>query len=517
MSFLQYPGRAALAALLVAALATPAAPFAAEPALPAQSTPEGHQAGGQSGAPKAQPGAPAAVPSPVAPSQVGRGVVPPGAATQTVPSFVALAKTLQDSVVNVQVKGKTTEARPGRRGEQPPFPFGPGPNPFGGPRTPRTPTPRQGLGSGFIVSPDGFILTNNHVVEDADQVEVTLRDEREFKAKIIGRDPKTDIALIKIEVANQQLPAMRLGDSDRLEVGEWVLALGNPFGLDHSVTAGIISAKGRVIGAGPYDEFLQTDAAINPGNSGGPLVNMAGEVVGINTAIVAQGQGVGFAIPVNVAKRLLPELRDKGSVSRGWLGVVIQRLTPELAKGFNITDDKGALIADVMKGSPAEKAGVRRGDVVVAFNGTDVKEVTDLTRRVASTPIGSQAKLTVIRDGKRVEVPITLGEMPNETRQASVEPQDKPLGMALSEITPELARQLELDGQSGVVVTDVDEDSPAARAGIQEGDVIQEVNRQKIASVQELQTALKGGDGKDPVLVLVKREDGAFYLPIERQ
>jgi serine protease Do len=513
----------------VAALALAAAlvaPAAAQ-VQPAQSTPEGHAPGDQSGA---QPGAkPAASPGQVppgqgqvqpgqqvAPSQVGRGIVPPGGVTQTVPSFVALAKALQDSVVNVQVKGKSEARQNNRRGgETPPFPFGPGP--FGGPRGPRGPMPRQGLGSGFIVSEDGFIVTNNHVVEDADEVEVTLKDEREFKAKIVGRDPKTDIALIKIDVPNAKLPAVRLGDSDRLEVGEWVLALGNPFGLDHSITAGIISAKGRVIGAGPYDEFLQTDAAINPGNSGGPLVNMAGEVVGINTAIVAQGQGVGFAIPINVAKTLLPQLRDKGSVSRGWLGVVIQRLTPELAKGFNIAEDRGALIADVMKGSPAEKGGLKRGDVVVEFNGQEVKEVTDLTRRVASTAIGSEAKLTVIRDGKRITVPIQLGEMPNETRQAKVEPKEKPLGMALQDLTPELARQLDIDEQSGVVVTDVDEDSPAARAGIQEGDVIQEVNRQRVTSVKELESALSGAQGGGTVLVLVKREDGAFYLPIERQ
>ncbi len=464
-------------------------------------------------APAAQSGATAPAAQPA-----GRGSVPPGAPVQTVPSFVTLAKTIENSVVNVQVKGKAPEVRPGRRGEAPPFPFGPGPNPFGGPRTPRGPMPRQGLGSGFIVSEDGFILTNNHVVEAADEVRVKLSDEREFKATIIGRDPKTDLALIKIEVPNTKLPAMTLGDSDRLEVGEWVLAVGNPFGLDHSVTAGIISAKGRVIGAGPYDEFLQTDAAINPGNSGGPLVNMKGEVVGINTAIVAQGQGVGFAIPINVAKTLLPQLRDRGMVSRGWLGVVIQRLTPELAKGFNIPEDKGALVADVMKGSPAEQGGLKRGDVVVEFNGQEIKEVTDLTRRVAAAPIGAEAKVTVLRDGKRVTVPIMLGEMPGETKQAKAEePASKPLGMSLQELTPELARQLEIEEEAGVVVIDVEQDSPAARAGIQEGDVIQEVNRRRVAKVEDVESAISSAQGAQPVLVLVKREDGAFYLPIERQ
>ncbi|HEX7126625.1 MAG TPA: DegQ family serine endoprotease [Thermodesulfobacteriota bacterium] len=447
----------------------------------------------------------------------GRGSVPQGGAVQTVPSFVSLARAIENSVVNVQVRSKTPETRPGR--QTPPFPFGPGPNPFGVPRTPRSPIPRQGLGSGFIVSEDGYILTNNHVVEDAEEVKVRLRDEREFTARIIGRDPKTDLALIKIDVPDTKLPAVTFGDSDRLEVGEWVLAVGNPFGLDHSVTAGIISAKGRVIGAGPYDEFLQTDASINPGNSGGPLVNMRGEVVGISTAIVAQGQGVGFAIPINIAKSLLPQLRDKGSVSRGWLGIVIQRLTPELARGFNVPEDRGALVADVMKGSPAEKGGLKRGDVVVSFNGDEIKEVTDLTRRVAAAPIGSEAKVTVIRDGQRVELPITLGEMPNETQQASVEeePSSRPLGMALQELTPELARQLEIDEESGVVVTDVDQDSPAARAGIQEGDVIQEVNRRRVATVADVEAALSAAQGAQPVLVLVKRDDGAFYLPIERQ
>ncbi|HEY8369522.1 MAG TPA: DegQ family serine endoprotease [Thermodesulfobacteriota bacterium] len=453
-----------------------------------------------------------------APAQAaGRGSVPPGGAVQTVPSFVSLAKAIENSVVNVQVRSKSPEAR--LRRQAPPFPFGPGPGPFGGPRTPRSPIPRQGLGSGFIVSEDGYILTNNHVVEDAEEVKVRLRDEREFTARIVGRDPKTDLALIKIDVPDTKLPAVTFGDSDQLEVGEWVLAVGNPFGLDHSVTAGIISAKGRVIGAGPYDEFLQTDASINPGNSGGPLVNMRGEVVGISTAIVAQGQGVGFAIPINVAKSLLPQLRDKGSVSRGWLGIVIQRLTPELARGFNVPEDRGALVSDVMKGSPAEKGGLKRGDVVVAFNGEPIKEVTDLTRRVAAAPIGSEAKVTVIRDGQRIELPITLGEMPSETRQASVEeePSSRLLGMALQELTPELARQLELDEESGVVVTDVDQDSPAARAGIQEGDVIQEVNRRRVATVQDVEAAISAAKEAQPVLVLVKRDDGAFYLPIERQ
>ncbi len=449
------------------------------------------------------------------------GIVPPGAPMQTVPSFVALARAVEPSVVNVQVKGKAQEGRGGRREIQPPSPFGPGPGPGpfggpGGPRGPRAPTPRQGLGSGFIVSDDGFIITNNHVVEDADEIKVTLVDERDFKARVIGRDSKTDIALIKIDVPGVKLTPVKLGDSDKLEVGEWVLAVGNPFGLDHSVTAGIISAKSRVIGAGPYDDFLQTDASINPGNSGGPLVNMMGEVVGISTAIVAQGQGVGFAIPINVAKQLLPQLREKGMVSRGWLGVVIQRVTPELAKGFNLPEDKGALIADVMKGSPAEKAGLKRGDVVVEFNGTVIKEVNDLTKRVAASAIGSEARVTVIRDGKRVMVPVALGEMPAEPREAKAEPAERRLGMSLQELTPELARQLELKEQTGVVVTDVEQDSPAARAGIEQGDIIQEVNRQRVASVKDFEAALSKSAGNDPVLVLVKRDEGAFYLPIQR-
>ncbi len=488
-----------LAAVATAgALGLPAAPLAAGP-LPAV-----QPAGGES-----QSGAPS-------PSQPRAGTLPPGAPVQTVPSFVALAKAIEPSVVNVQVKGKAAERRAGRREIQPPFPFGPGPGPFGGPRTPRGPIPRQGLGSGFIVSEDGYILTNNHVVEGADEITVTLIDEREFKARVVGRDPKTDIALIKIDVPDRKLVPVKLGDSDALQVGEWVLAVGNPFGLDHSVTAGIISAKSRVIGAGPYDDFLQTDASINPGNSGGPLINMAGEVVGINTAIVAQGQGVGFAIPINVAKQLLPQLRDKGTVSRGWLGIVIQRITPELAKGFNLPDDKGALIADVMKGSPAEKGGLKRGDVVVGFNGATIKEVNDLTKLVAAAQIGSQAQVTVIRDGKRLTIPVTLGEMPTEPREAAVETPEKRLGMSLQDLTPELARRLEIEEESGVVVTDVEEESPAARAGIEQGDIIQEVNRQRVASVKEFEEALSKSAADAPVLVLVKRDEGAFYLPIER-
>jgi serine protease Do len=251
---------------------------------------------------------------------------------------------------------------------------------------------QRSLGSGFIIDRDGYILTNNHVVEKAQSIKVRLSDEKEYDAKVVGRDPKTDIALIKINT-RQNLPVAPLGDSDSLEVGDWLIAIGNPFGLEHTVTAGIVSAKGRVIGAGPYDDFIQTDASINPGNSGGPLFNLNGEVVGINTAIVSGGQGIGFAIPINVAKELLPQLKTKGRVVRGWLGVMIQKVTPEIAKGFGLKESEGALVSDVMEGSPAEKAGIKRGDVIVSYNGKRIKEMDQLPKLVGTTEVGKKVKV----------------------------------------------------------------------------------------------------------------------------
>ncbi|MGQ3686009.1 MAG: S1C family serine protease [Candidatus Loosdrechtia sp.] len=269
---------------------------------------------------------------------------------------------------------------------------------------------QRSLGSGFIIDKEGFIITNNHVVERANEIVVKLADGREFKAKVVGRDPKTDIALIKISSLLRSFPALPIGDSDAMRVGDWVLAVGNPFGLEHTVTKGIISATGRVIGAGPYDSFLQTDAPINPGNSGGPLINLKGEAIGINTAIVAAGQGIGFAIPINMAGSIVNQLKERGRVARGWIGVSIQTVTPEIAEYFELKETKGILIGDVVPGGPADKAGIRRGDIIVRFDGKEIKDISDLPRIVAETPVGNMVDVVLLRGGEEIRKRVKVEE-----------------------------------------------------------------------------------------------------------
>jgi len=279
--------------------------------------------------------------------------------------------------------------------------------------TPQRDFVQRSLGSGFIIDKDGHIITNNHVIEGASEIRVRLSTEKEFDAEIIGRDSKTDLALIKIKSWND-LPVVELGDSDKVEIGEWVMAIGNPFGLSQTVTVGIVSAKGRVIGSGPYDDFIQTDASINPGNSGGPLFNIKGEVVGINTAIVASGQGIGFAIPINVAREIIPQLKKKGKVTRGGIGVYVQKMTPELAKSFGLEKGEGALVADVIAGGAAETAGIRRGDVIIRFDGKDVHEMNELPRIVAATPVGKEVEVEILREGKPLKLKLKVGELKEE-------------------------------------------------------------------------------------------------------
>ncbi|MCX8022002.1 MAG: DegQ family serine endoprotease [Syntrophorhabdaceae bacterium] len=437
------------------------------------------------------------------------------------PSFSELIKMIKPSVVNIStttiVKGPDLHER---------F-FGPS-NPFRdffgddfyekffGDR-PRREFKTRSLGSGFIIDRDGYILTNNHVVEKATSIKVKLSDDKEYDAKVIGRDPKTDIALIKIN-AKQNLPVATLGDSDKLEVGDWVIAIGNPFGLEHTVTAGIVSAKGRVIGAGPYDDFIQTDASINPGNSGGPLFNLKGEVVGLNTAIVSGGQGIGFAIPINVAKEMLTQLKTKGKVVRGWLGVVIQRVTPEIAKGFGLKESEGALVSDVMEKSPAEKAGIKRGDVIVSFNGKRIKEMDTLPRLVGSTEVGKKVKVGIIREGKEIEVEVIVGELEEETqviaRKAETE---KDYGLSVQNITPEIARHLNLKDTKGVIVTDVLPDSPAQYGDIRSGDIIKEINRKQIRNISDFKEAMKKANIKEGIVILIKRENTTFYTVLREE
>jgi serine protease Do len=376
---------------------------------------------------------------------------------------------------------------------------------------------RKSLGSGFIVSSDGYILTNNHVVEKADEVTVTLLDKGEFKAKVVGTDPKIDIALIKID-AKRKLTYVVLGDSDKLDVGEWVVAIGNPFGLGHTVTAGIVGAKGRIIGSGPYDDFIQTDASINPGNSGGPLFNLKGEVVGINTAIVQGGQGIGFATPIQLAKSVLDQLKDKGKVTRGWLGVYIQRLTPEAAENLGLSARHGALVSDVTSGGPAEKAGIRSGDVIVAFNGKEIRDEHELPQAVASTKPGKTVDVRLLREGKEMTIAVTIAEMEGEPgKPAGAQDLSKNLGLTVQDITPEIAQRFGIENTKGVVVTDVADGSPAEDAGFNEGDIIRQINRRPVSGVAEFTKMAAKFKADKTTLFLVERGDARILLTVKKR
>jgi serine protease Do len=433
------------------------------------------------------------------------------------PAFASLAKALKPAVVNISSK-QEEEERPRVRS-----PFGEEGDPFQeffdrffGPRRPRQ--QHSSLGSGFIIHSTGYIVTNNHVVEHATEIKVTLATQEEFDAKLIGRDPKTDLALLKIN-SDTPLPTVPLGDSEALEVGDWVLAIGNPFGLGHTVTAGIVSAKGRIIGAGPYDDFIQTDASINPGNSGGPLFNMRGEVVGINTAIVASGQGIGFAIPSNMAKEVLLQLHGKGKVTRGWLGVAIQNLSPELGRAFGLKDAHGALVADVLPDGPAAKAGIERGDVIVTFHGKAVEDSSDLPRMVAVVPPQTKVDVEIIRGGKRRTISVVLGAMKEEEEEVStrLQPSDveDTLGLRVQAITPDVAHALRLEDAEGVVVSQVAPDGPAAEAGVRRGDVVREVNRKVVTDLESYEDATAHLTPEAPVLFLLERQGNGLYVALK--
>jgi serine protease Do len=374
---------------------------------------------------------------------------------------------------------------------------------------------QQSLGSGVIVSTDGFIVTNNHMVEDSDEIKVKVSDGRELKAKVVGRDPKTDLALLKISSLFVSLPVLALGDSEKMRVGDWVLAVGNPFGLEHSVTQGIISATGRMIGSGPYDNFLQTDAPINPGNSGGPLVNTRGEVIGINTAIFSGGQGIGFAIPSNLAKSVLAQLKEKGRVVRGWIGVSIQTVTPEIARSFGVKQARGALVGDLVPGGPAAKGGVKQGDIIVSFAGRQVKNANDLPRLVAETPVGKSVAVLALRDGKEHKLAVKIEELSEEKVAARSEPPALTLGLQVDALTEELRQQTGIHEVSGVVVTGVETGGVAAQAGIQPGDVIKELNRKPVRNLTEYRAAL-GASGKGATLLfLLKRGGQTLFASLE--
>jgi serine protease Do len=429
-------------------------------------------------------------------------------------TFSQLAEKLKPAVVNISTT-MVVKQQPSFRGRPSPFgeqdPFREFWERFFGGEIPRERETRS-LGSGFIINKEGYIVTNNHVVENSKEIIVTLHNEKDYKAEVIGKDKKTDLALIKIE-AEGDLPMAPLGDSDKLGVGEWVLAIGNPFGLAETITAGIVSAKGRAIGAGPYDDFIQTDASINPGNSGGPLFNFWGEVVGINTAIIATGQGIGFAIPINMAKEILPQLKEKGRVTRGWLGVLIQKVTPQLAESFGLEEERGALVSQVLEDTPAQKAGMEQGDIILEFDGKEIKDFGDLSRIVASTPIGKTVDIKVFRGGQIVSLEATVAEM-EEPAQVAKAPTKKPLGITVQNITPEIARSLGLEAATGVVVTGVEPGSPAAKSGIRRGDVIYEVNRKPIKDAEDFGQVVETAGDKEDILFLIRRGGGNVFVAI---
>ena len=421
--------------------------------------------------------------------------------TVTAPDWVTLARTLKPAVVNVAVT----------KVEETPMPeyfrqF------YGG-------EPRReahGLGSGFVIDPNGYIVTNNHVVEDAAEIMVRLADGRELPAKVLGRDPKTDLALLKVEATG--LTAVPAGDSAALQVGEPVMAIGNPFGLAQTVTTGIVSAMGRVIGQGPYDDFIQTDASINPGNSGGPLINARGQAIGINTAIFSRtggSVGIGFAIPINLAKPVVAQLAAQGHVTRAWLGVAVQPLTPELAKSFKADGRTGVLVSDVVDGSPAAKAGLRRGDILLSYDGRPIARIDTLPRAVAETPVGRAVTLTVLRNGAVVQLGVTVAKLEEAVpANPAAAARGDSLGLSVQPLTPEVARQLGTPELKGVLVRDVAEGSAAAKAGLRSGDVIVEVDRRPVQSVDDLRSAVRARANGAPLLLRVQREGTSLYVSI---
>ncbi|MCI0370407.1 MAG: DegQ family serine endoprotease [candidate division NC10 bacterium] len=434
---------------------------------------------------------------------------PPADPRERPPSFVELARRLQGTVVNISTTKAVTGPRrhPDPEGRRDPWGdfferF------FGQPRTFRG----RSLGSGVIVNAAGYILTNAHVVEQTTEILVRLSDRQEYPASVVGRDAKTDLALIKI-AADQPLAVATLGDSDALQIGEWVLAIGNPFGFEHSVTAGIVSGKGRDLGGSPYDQYIQTDAAINPGNSGGPLVSTRGEVVGINTAIIPNSH-IGFAIPINLAKTVLVQLRDQGRVTRAWIGVVVQPVTREAAGSLGLSDDRGALVSEVVAGSPAAAAGLKAGDVIVGVDGQPVAEARDLPRLVAGRPVGSAAQVTFLRGGKRQTVRLVLGELPEE-RAAARSEEEGGLGLRIRDLTPDLARELGLPAAGGVAITAVEAGTEAERAGLKRGDRILEVNRRPVASAAEVREALAEAGRGGAILLLVRRGDRSLSAALK--
>lgn len=420
-------------------------------------------------------------------------------------AFTNVVKGVTPSVVNISTVSK-------KKLVQPFFEFSPLFEDFFGESRPRYKREKS-LGSGFILNKDGYIVTNDHVVRDAESIQVKLSNEKVYSGKVVGSDPKTDIAIIKIN-ANEALPAAVLGDSDKLQVGQWAIAIGNPFGLDRTVTVGVISATGRSnMGIETYEDFIQTDASINPGNSGGPLLNVYGEVIGINTAIVAAGQGIGFAIPINMAKQVVAQLIKKGNVSRGWLGVSIQPVTDEIAQSFGLTKARGALISEVMGGSPADKGGVRQGDIITRFDGKEIKDARQLQLLVAETPVGKKVEVEIFREGKVLKLTLTLAssESASAAQPKSAEAQAGWFGLTVEE----LPSNLRMRGLSGILVTGVEPDSIAAEGGIQRGDIILSVNQKRVPNLAEYAKVMKEAERRGSVALLIRRGGNSLYFALK--
>lgn len=436
--------------------------------------------------------------------------------TRMVPvNFSALAEEVRPGVVNIRtvrtVKGGDQVSHFFRGN-----PFD-GKNPFEdlfGPffKGDKNPYHKQkGLGSGFIIDREGYIITNNHVIENADQITVKLADGEEYDATLVGRDSKTDLAVIKIEPPSDITP-LKMGNSDALKVGGWVVAVGSPFGLEQTVTAGIVSAKGRVIGSGPYDDFIQTDASINPGNSGGPLINMEGEVVGINTAIIAGGHGIGFAIPINLARGIVTQLKSRGEVTRAWLGVGIQDLTTELEEYYKTGDRKGVIVTEVYKDSPADKGGIETEDIILAADGKKVSSGRELSRTVANLPVGKRVAISILRKGTEKTVHVKMAKRTDDASQVKHE-MDRygELGLKAANMSPELANRFGYDGdEKGVIVLEVETDSSAKRAGIRPGDLIRSVNHTTVTMVKEYRAQVDKVKKGGAIQLLIKRQNAGF-------
>ena len=432
-------------------------------------------------------------------------------------SFARLAKALKPAVVNIEVE-KVVAGRPG------PLDI------FGdlfderGSRKPKFDKIQTGQGSGVIISKDGYILTNNHVVSNGRRVKVTLSDGRELAGKVIGADPKTDIALVKIEGGNN-LPYAEMGNSETMEVGDWVMAIGNPFGLEATVTVGVLSGKGRVIGAGPYDDYLQTDASINPGNSGGPLFNTEGQIIGINTAIISESQGIGFSVPINLAKEISQQLRVTGRVVRGYLGLGVQSLKPKLKEALRLpADTKGALVAQVQPKSPAALAGIQVEDVITAINGKPILSDHDVLGQSARLPVGKVAQVSVLRKGALVVVPVNIVERPEEKKVSLKAPVEAPkttaalqdsLGIELAPLSADIASELQTKNLSGVVIGDVEPNSAAARAGLERGDIIRKVNNHNVSSLDEFVKVVQKEEHTQGLAFLVERGGSSHFVVLD--